>query len=119
MDVVTWDPKKNKMVKAGRIEGKTFIREVKAEHFMRMIQGYAIQEDAINQLIEAGVNKVVIRTATGDLVSKLAEWLEPDIKVRDWGHGFQRLMPVARMGRPLVEKPEPVKRARAEQGRLI
>ena len=56
--VTTYDPKKNKHILAGYIEGNVFIKQVSGRHFFRKFQAYGIQEDVIQKLIERNVKKL-------------------------------------------------------------
>jgi len=101
---MTFDPKKNKVVKAGELHNDIFLKKVGVKHFMNIIQGYGIQEDVIQQLVEKGCSKIILETPTGLLESNLSIWLEPNIKVLNYGHGPQRFMPVKYMQRRSNEK---------------
>ena len=61
---------------------------------MRKFQAYAIQEDIIEQLKKLDCQKVVFKTITGILESNFSDWLLPNIKVLDYGHGKQRFLPI-------------------------
>jgi len=101
LKLFTYDPQKKKTVLVGELhEDKSFHKEVKSSHFMRVCQGYGIQENVIEKLVEVGVEKVILHTSDGGkLSSKLSDWLEPDIRVMDFGAGKQRFLPVNRMRR--------------------
>ncbi len=99
MKIVTYDPKKKKRVLCGEVKDDTFVKHVTSKHFMRICQGYGIQEVAIEKLKELGVKKVKIITEVSILDSKLSDWLDHDIKVMDFGNGKQRFLPIKRMKR--------------------
>ena len=97
--MLTYDPKKKKYVSAGEFDGKRFYSVKKAKHFHRITQSYAMQEDVIAKLVEGDCQEVFLKTPTGVLVSKFKDWLSPDIKVLDYGHGKQRFMPIKRLAK--------------------
>ena len=97
MKVLSYDPRKGKVVKVGMLDRGVFVKEVKAKHFMKLTQGYGIQDDAFQQLKEHKCKLVVFKTPTSVLVSQFNDWLAPDIKVLDFGSGKQRFFPVKRM----------------------
>lgn len=89
-----FDIKKEKYILCGHLVGAIFYRDVKAEHYIRMIGGYGIQEDAFQLLVARGYKHIVFRQENGDqLISPIDEWLRPSIRVKDLGHGNQRLLP--------------------------
>lgn len=93
MKLLTFDPRKRKQVLVGEIIGDTLFRNVTTKHFMRVLDGYGIQEDAMRQLVSRGVHKIVIKeTDTG----KQWESLESDWalhgKSADYGNGKQRFL---------------------------
>lgn len=94
-----FDPRKNKTVLAGEIELDTFFKKVEPKHFMKIIQGYGIQENVIEQLKSKGIKNIKIITNVSQYASTLDDWLAPDIKVLDYGNGKQRFMPIHRMKR--------------------
>lgn len=97
----TYDPQKKKIVLVGRVYGDmSFHKEVEAKHFMRICQGYGIQEVVVEKLVEIGIKTIILHTSDGGMLcSKLKDWLEPDIRVMDFGAGKQRFLPVKRMRR--------------------
>ena len=97
MDMMTYDVVKKGIVKAGEFRNSVFVKEVTSRHFMKMLQAYGVQEDVIWKLKELSCVKVRIVTPTSILESDFSEWLKPDIKVADYGHGKQRFMPINRM----------------------
>ncbi len=97
IEVMTYDMKKDKKVLCGHLKGDTFYREVKPEHLMHKFNSYAIQEDAFHYLVINGCKRVVLQTQDGYLVSTIEDWLQPNIKVMNYGHGSQRFLPVKYM----------------------
>jgi len=94
-----WDSKKNKWVDAGifSFQHKEFTKTVKKKHYMRLVGGYGIQEKIITRLGKMGCETVCIHAPKGHYTSSFKDWLAPDIKVLDYGHGKQRFLPVKRM----------------------
>jgi len=92
--VTTYDPKKQKHILAGHIDGNTFIKKVTARHFFRMLQAYAIQEDVIQRLIENGISKIKIISHTLTYESHISEWINGHALIRDYGNGLQRFLPI-------------------------
>jgi len=64
-----------------------------------MFQAYEIQEDVIQKLKEANCTMVRFKTPTDILESDFTDWLQPNIKVIDYGHGKQRFLGVKDMRR--------------------
>jgi len=92
--VTTYDPKKQKHILAGHIDGKKFVKQVMGRHFFRKLQAYEIQEDVIQTLIEKGIKKVVILSHTLTYESPITEWVNGHSLIRDYGNGIQRFLPV-------------------------
>lgn len=90
--IYTFDPKKNRKVKAGLYKEGTFTKEVKSRHFMRKEKGYGIQEEVIEKLQELGCTTVVIASKTNKYISSFDKWLQQPVK--DYGHGSQRFLTV-------------------------
>jgi hypothetical protein len=93
MKLLTWDKAKQKQVLVGNIVGNTIYRNVDSRHFMRILDGYGMQEPAFQELIENNVKWVVERVdPTGDMWrSSISDWIEHG-KVMDYGHGKQRFL---------------------------
>lgn len=92
--LTTYDPKKQKHILAGHIDGKTFVKQVSARHFFRKLQAYGIQEEIIQELIERGVTKVKIMSHTLTYESSIKDWVNGHSLIRDYGNGLQRFLPV-------------------------
>lgn len=99
--ILAYDPYKKKKVLVGSFnENKgTFLKKVTSKHFFRRSQSYAIQEEVIQQLIELGVTKIIIKSPSSTYTSTLDDWLTPNILVQDFGYGRQRFLPVKYMKR--------------------
>ncbi len=101
MDIYVADPKKRVSVKAGTFidSSKSFCRLINSSHIMRVMgNSIGIQESVVHQLIDLECELVYMGLGDGTMYkSKFQDWLAPDIKTRDFGHGVQRFLPVARM----------------------
>lgn len=93
--LLTFDPRKRKKVLVGKIIGDTLFRKmVKRKHFMKVVDGYGIQEQAMVELLRRGVQKVIIiETDTKRRwKSRIQDWIKHG-KVADYsGHGKQRFL---------------------------
>lgn len=124
MNKLTWDPAKNKFVKCGNIIGTTIFRDVKPEHFMRMVQGYGIQEVAFQDMMAYGVKTIVLKEThtSQQWEADIQTWLLHS-KVADYGHGKQRFLGLKFMKTHKLKEPDEQKEAvRAEtiaQARLF
>jgi len=65
MEIIqTKDPKKNRVVKAGEVDGVVFRRSVKNNHGLRLFKdkrgicGYALQADVLTAIREIGVKQI-------------------------------------------------------------
>lgn len=95
--VKTFDEGKDKEVFCGYIEGDTFYREVKNEHYMIKENGYGEQADVLQKLLKNGVKKIRIKTKNGTLhESDLKDWVLKG-KRKKYGHGNQVFLPVEYM----------------------
>jgi hypothetical protein len=94
MKIFTYDPAKGKEVLCREIQGDTFFRWVKPEHFMIVNQSYGIQETAFQQLIENGVEKIVLKEEnTGKRWEASVEmWLIHGSVQEYSGHSKQRFL---------------------------
>lgn len=90
MKFLTFDPKKRSKVLVGDIVGDTLTKKVNpAKHFMRVVDGYGIQYQAIQELKEMGIKTIVIEESTGkSWKSPLSNW-EEHSKTADYGNGKQ------------------------------
>ena len=89
-----WDPKKKKIINAGYIEGDTFYKEVKSNHYMGIYEGYGIQESIFNRILDDvdGVKWVVIKKKSGEnLKSTIEDWIKEGV-LGNHGHGKQRFL---------------------------
>lgn len=87
--IQVYDPKKNKLVTAGVLTNGTFIKAVNpTKHFLRLVGGYAIQSNAINQLKELSCNKIIFNTGKEIYTSSFERFLV-NAKELDIGSGLQ------------------------------
>lgn len=90
------DPVKGRVF-AGYLDGKTFYREVDpARHLVRKHNGYAISDEVLDELVDRGVETVVLQEPTRRLVSTLDDWQEFG-KPFNFGHGDQTVLPITYM----------------------
>ena len=112
MKITTFDPKKGKVVLCGEAIGDTLFRWVKPEHFLRVVQGYGIQEVAFQETMRRGIKKIVLKETNTE-----QRW-EADIKtwkfnskIADYGHGKQRFLSLKYMKTHALPKPDEKKEA--------
>lgn len=85
------DPAKRKKIKVGEVIGTAVIIEKNSKkHFMRVVDGYGIQKEAITLLDEAGVKEVRIHETDTGLYwkSDLSDWRLFG-RLADYGNGKQ------------------------------
>lgn len=95
-----YDPHKKKVVLVGNLVGDTLFRNVESKHFMRLLQGYGIQEVAFQEFIEKGGKYIIEKVLpTNDMwKSKKEDWLAHG-KVMDYGWGKQRFLSLKYMSK--------------------
>ena len=93
--IYTTDPYKEKQVLAGELEEGVFIKKVTPEiHLFRLWNCYGIQETVIIKLQTLSCHTIKIIEKNGyTLISTFNDWLDPRIKVTDFGGGRQRFYP--------------------------
>lgn len=94
--IKTFDPQKQKEVRAGYILDGVYHRGVKNQHYMVKEKGYGIQVDILNQLVVAGVKTIKLSARTMDMYSDLITWVQKG-KTKSYGHGKQIFLPVSLM----------------------
>jgi hypothetical protein len=99
LEIQTFDSGKKKMVKAGIFDDTdlSYTRKVKLEHYMRILKSYGIQEDVIAELQRRNCKTIIMQTKDEKLYSEFHRWIQPNIKVLDYGNGKQRFYPVSKM----------------------
>lgn len=92
--ITVYDAKKQKHVEVGKIGERTFYKKVnRVKHYLRIMQGYAIDEQAVRKLLEMNIDKVVVQEDTGVQFSiSLAGFMEHGINF-NLGHGPQVVCP--------------------------
>lgn len=90
MKFYTFDTAKNKNVLVGNVEDKTLYKSVNpAKHYMRKYGGYGIQYEALKELRETGIEKIIIKKSTGGIIeTKLIDWFDKG-HLEDVGNGKQ------------------------------
>jgi hypothetical protein len=91
--LLAYDIKKKKYIKCGEVDKDSFLRKVRSTHFMRVVGGYGIQEDALTQLAERKVTKIAIYVEDTHTMwySTLKDWIDYG-RSADYGHGKQRFL---------------------------
>ena len=91
--LLAFDPDKKKEVSCGDLADGVFTKKVSAKHFMRVVNGYGIQECVFAKLQAENVRMVAIKeTHTGKVYeAALQVWLEHG-RVMDYGSGGQRFL---------------------------
>ena len=98
MKILTFDPKKNKQVLVGELMGNTLFRDVEPEHFMKVLQGYGIQEVAFQEVLKREVKFIILKETHTDKRWKAdTEVWKNKGRVADYGHGKQRFLSLSYM----------------------
>jgi len=96
MKLYTFDPKKQKEVLSGYLEGTIFVKKVKKSHFHIKYQAYAIQTEIIKKLLELQIDTVKLEGKKKTYLVSLDTWIEKSI-LNDFGHGEQFFLPIKYM----------------------
>jgi len=120
--LLTWDPAKNKRVLVGNLIGDTLFRDVDPKHFMRIVNGYGIQEVAFQEIVLSGVKKIILKETKTEQQweGDIYDWLY-NSKIADYGHGKQRFLSLKFMRTHQVKPIEQVvheRQKKAEQLRI-
>lgn len=93
MKILTYDTKKKKVVLCGEFIGDTFFRNVKPYHYMKVVGGYGISEDAFQEIISKGCKKIIIKeiTTENSWESRIEDWIG-HCHIADYGSGKQRFL---------------------------
>jgi len=93
-----YDPKKDKEVFVGVYmqHTATFVKNVGKKHFMILEQGYAIQEEIMDNLKRWGCKKIELRTKKSIYTVLFETWYNYGNK-KDYGHGSQIFFPIKMM----------------------
>ena len=92
--LLVYDPRKRKLVLCGHVDGNTFIRNVVSrKHFMKIVGGYGIQENAFVELKNREIENILLKEEDTKKTwsSTLSDWEEKG-KVADYGNGKQRFL---------------------------
>lgn len=86
----TFDPRKSKKVLIGEVVGEALFKTVDpTKHFMRVVGGYGIQYQALLELKQAGIKKIIIKEDGGNQwEAPLDSWFNHS-KLADYGSGKQ------------------------------
>ena len=93
MKILSYDLKKSKYILAGNLIGDTFFKDVMPFHFMRVVGGYGISEDAFQDILSKGCKYIIIKEVATkqNWKSDIKDWIE-HCKIADYGSGKQRFM---------------------------
>lgn len=118
--LLTFDPHKKKMVLCGKVYGDRLIRQVNSKHFMRVVNGYGIQEIAFEKVVEIGIKHITLVVDSTDVTwdSTIGDWKEHG-KVADYGHGKQRFLSMRYMSAKKIPVVEQIKKIDDEQVSLM
>lgn len=107
MKLTTYDPGKKRIVLCGEIIGNTLYRNVSDKHFMRVVNGYGIQEISLEKAIAMGVKKIVLNVINTQMSweASVDDWLKHG-KVKDYGNGKQRFLSMKYLN--AHKKPKPM-----------
>lgn len=85
------DSAKGRKVLVGTIVGDRLIKRVEREkHFFRLENGYAMNSEAILELLNRGVKVIkIIESDTGDVYETTVNWWNKWGKQANYGHGLQ------------------------------
>jgi putative cell wall-binding protein len=105
MKLLCFDPHKNKRVLCGEVIGEALFRWVKPEHFMRVVQGYGIQEVAFQEVVRKGIKTIILKETNTNQrwEASIKIWLE-NSKIMDFGYGKQRFLSLKFMKTHLLKE---------------
>jgi hypothetical protein len=88
MDIHTYDPGRNKMVKAGTLSKDVYTKRVNDKHFMVLEQGYGIQEDVMADIENAGCKTIRLICKRNVYHIPFETWKKKGRR-SNYGHGTQ------------------------------
>jgi hypothetical protein len=91
MKLLTFDTRKQKKVLVGEINGDKLVKKVTANHFMRIVNGYGIQYEALAELSDKKIKTIEVHELEGlrrKWTATVKEWIEKS-KTMDFGNGKQ------------------------------
>ena len=100
MKISVYDPKKRKKVTVGiyNIPKRTLTKKVSKEHYMILERSYGISEEVVNQLKDLNCKWIQIITSSAVYSVSFYTFLTYS-RIKDYGHGQQRFLPVIHMAR--------------------
>lgn len=103
MKIYAYDPKKDKTILTGDLLDGCFYKPVTSANFMRIVDGYGIQESAFQEVCERGCKKIAITQEATRAIwySTPDDWIEHG-KVADYGSGKQRFLSLKYMTKKLI-----------------
>ena len=104
------DDVRGRVVSLGQIEDGTFTKTVTEQHYMKVNQSYAIQEEGFQALIKAGCKTIIIfrKDLNKKYTSNIETWKQYG-RVANYGYGKQRFLSVPFLeGSVVKEKPKKV-----------
>ena len=97
-ELKVFDPKKGCYVKAGFITGGYFCKPVvRKRHFLRVLKGYALQKEVVQELVKLNVNGIRITEDTGKVLEVTLDDFVRDSLFWERGHGKQYVIPEKKM----------------------
>lgn len=90
----TFDEVKNREVVVGTLEGETFTKQVTNKHYMVSENGYGIQAEVLDELVEAGCKVIEIHSKKSIWKSHINQW---GLNSKSYGHGLQVFLSIHRM----------------------
>jgi hypothetical protein len=103
--VRVYDPRKQRDIVAGYVEGNIFVKEItKASHFLRIAQGYAIQETAIDICKARELKYINFRIKGENNIITLDDFLKNSPFPKNRGNGFQHEISLERIKRCLIKE---------------
>jgi len=97
MKIYAYYPQEGKEMVVGDVIDTDFVKDVKSKNFMRVVQGYGIQEEGFAK-IPKEVKRIILLEKDTDktYVSNFTDWILHG-KVADYGHGKQRFLSIKYM----------------------
>lgn len=93
MKILAYDPRKAKYVLVGRLVRGTLTRQVESKHYMRIVDGYGIQEHAFQEILNKKTKYIIqeVKETKDKWKSSVKDWIKHG-HVADYGHGKQRFL---------------------------
>lgn len=88
--VYCYDPRKSKMVHAGDVIGLTYVKVVNQKMFMRVVNGWGIQQEVFEALAELDVENINIKDLDNQCIwTTTYDTYKEHSKAADYGNGKQ------------------------------